>query len=82
MSSINTEDEPQLDDNFRPNLRQGVRPLQTGTYVIASEHLPQPPRCHGITQSARCVPGLCTSVRGHTTMRNSSRVYIPMAPVV
>ena len=39
-SSINTEDEPQLDDNFRSDLRQGVRHLQTGTYVIASECIP------------------------------------------
>ena len=40
VSSINTEDEPQLDDNFRSDLRQGVRHLQTGTYVIASECVP------------------------------------------
>ena len=40
VSSINTEDEPQLDDNFRSDLRQGVRHLQTGTYVIASECIP------------------------------------------
>ena len=39
-SSINTEDEPQLDDNFRSDLRQGVRHLQTGTYVTASECIP------------------------------------------
>ena len=40
VSSINTEDEPQLDDNFRSDLQQGVRHLQTGTYIIASECIP------------------------------------------
>ena len=40
VSSINTEDEPQLDDNFRSDLRQGVRHLQTGTFITASECIP------------------------------------------
>ena len=40
VSSINTEDEPQLDDNFRSDLRQGVRHLQNCTVITASECIP------------------------------------------
>ena len=39
-SAINTEDDPQLDDNFRSDLRQGIRHLQTGTFITASECVP------------------------------------------
>ena len=81
MSSINTEDEPQLDDNFRSDLRQGVRHLQNGTFITASECIPEPlVPWDNAKRALRVGPTCARACEGHTTTRNSSRTCTPMAP--
>ena len=67
LSSVNVQDEPQLDDQWRANLRQGVQHIQAGTYVTACDpHYDAKLFVHAHnygTGSLNSEPGGCTMKR-------------------